>query len=207
MEPSQVAAILQRAANLRPDVRKAVVRSPEDDPTLLVVNATFYTPGRRLERETRVAGVLDGRTIRAILDDWLGNDAASNGPRNREAEALRDERNSLFAVTPEQALGMHRDKLQNPRPPSSKLQWPATHPTNPDGSNVGSVGGVPAEPREADGDPATHPEADDRLYYNFQGQRRRKMTRREMIDAGMTREQRHTQYKLQGGPNPRDSTI
>jgi hypothetical protein len=194
----QAAAVLERAANIRADVQRARVRENPEHPGIIEAAITFYTPGRRIQRDTQLAAVLDGRTCGEILTDWLGPPPADSPKEN---DTLRAERSRLLDHTPVAAFEAIRGHYR--RPPRSSLDWKDAPPEKrtPEGTSPVEVA---EHPREADADPSVHREADDTLYYDHQGQRRRKMTRREMIDAGMTREQRHEQYRRQGGKHPRD---
>ena len=71
--PQQVASVLQKGMNLRPDVKKATVKvDPNYHPNMLLVDVSFYTGNTGKDIETRYEKCLDGRTCGEIIDEWIG---------------------------------------------------------------------------------------------------------------------------------------
>ena len=226
LTPNQVAAVLQTAANLRPDVRKAVVRiDPTYDRTLLLVDITFYTDGRRYQSETAYLKYLDGRSCGAILDDWIGplpREAVATIARQTQTNAAlcRERRNYLEHPIPV-VLEMIRKHRTNPTPPPkrSKFKWDSPRPTaeNPSGLLKTPIPKEPAEATnspdnvgEPTGEPLTAFVTDESLlesgkfYRDAKDQVRPKLTRERMISLGMGKSARSEQYRIQRGKHPDD---
>jgi len=134
---SQVASVLQQAANYRSDVRKAVIKVAPDDESLLTVDAYYYTSGRRYQIETKYVKCLDGRTCGQVLNDWLGPAPASTPGEMNRYQKLIETRKRYMDNTPAVMLELLKEHKKNPpKPPKrSKFDWDAPRPTaeNPTG--------------------------------------------------------------------------
>lgn len=139
----QLAAVLEKAANFRRDVKKAQVRiDPAYDPTLLLVQITFYTEGRHYQGEHRFAKYQATETCGKIIESWIG--APPTIPvglqiqeKQNNATLVR-ERAKYLLNTPSDVLDMVRKRRQSPPPPPprKKFDWNAPRPTpeNPTGA-------------------------------------------------------------------------
>ncbi len=127
ISPVQLANLLQRAAAMRTDVKKPVIKvHPEGKDKLLMVDITYYTPGRRVQREAAIEKILDGRTMGQILEDWLG--PAPTPPRGETAPKKR-ERALVMSHLPGLALCKLLNAPGAPSKPASKFDWNAPRPT------------------------------------------------------------------------------
>lgn len=119
MKPQQLAAILQRAANLRRDVKKATIQAMGDG-LHLVIDVLFYS-GTRIRREAKVADVSLDATVGESLAQWLGPlPPMPPAALMREDQRLTQERRFYLDSTPEavlQALQARRRETE------SKLDW------------------------------------------------------------------------------------
>lgn len=127
--PHQLASILQRAANMRPDVKKAVIKPEEGKDDLLMVDVRYYSPGRRVQRLASIKKIVSGdppRNIGQILIDWLGSMPPI--PKDQTNATIR-ERATIFSSTPEQVLGMSQVNRQTPPAKgASKFDWSKAKP-------------------------------------------------------------------------------
>jgi len=234
LTPMQVAAVLQKAANYRTDVKKASVKvDPTYDQSILLVDITFYTEGRRYQAETNFSKYLDGRTCGEILDGWIGP-----LPRQTLPEAFREQRGNAALVrerrrylqnsvaTVFQMLNQQR-MTPSQIPKRSKFNWNAPRPTaeNPSGLLTTPIPEDPVEATKQPEDPIEHV-ADGmvryrgRLYRQFEfegpycpterdlsvGQKlfTRCFTKAEMIAMGWDKKARAQQYRKQRGKHPDD---
>lgn len=179
--PEQLAAVLKRAILYRRDVKKCSITVPPDDRTLLLVECVMYDD-RRYTREAAISRLGNGQTCGQIFKTWLGD--PPDDSRGEEA-ALVAERRRHFSSTPEELL---RDPSMRPvpGPPPSRLDWPEAQPEGRTPDHTLPHAAVP---------PPT-PAGPKVLV---------KLTRQQMIDAGMDAQARHLQYKRQGGRHPDDA--
>lgn len=175
----QLAGVLQRGANMRRDVRKARIVVAEDDPGMLLVDVV-YDSGRKLQREAAAAKCFDGRTCGEIIAAWLGEAPEDS---RLESETVHAARRQMLEHTPADVVELMKKHRQNPppAPPRSKFNWkkPGELAENPEGVLPSPI---PEQPTEAG-----------------------RLTRQQMIDAGMDEKARHEQYKRQGGKAPADT--
>ena len=204
----QIAAVLQKAANLRFDIKRAKIALARDAPHMLLFKIENYTDGTGRDGERNIGKIDTDQTCRQILDDWLGPEPKQGAGIGRTA-ALQRERNLFFNNTIDQIVktkGAYKPVTNIT--PRSKLDWKEPDKTMlradlPD--NVSPVG--PADPQAAGQDPNVHPEAklEADEYRGQDGQVHKKMTRPEMIKDKMTRAQRNLQYRIQRGKHPDDA--
>ncbi len=127
--PDQLASVLAKAMNLRPDVRKATAAVAAYDPALLIVTVSMYD-GKHLHREARVSKCLDGRTVGEVLEAWLGPvPARPPMDRSGESDRLRGQRFLLWNMTPPQALAALRDRAR-PEPQGVPAPTAAERPSS-----------------------------------------------------------------------------
>lgn len=190
----QLAAVLTRAANLRVDVQRAQVEVAPDNTTLLLVDVTFHQPGlrRRIEAsalphiQPAVTGDGEALTCQAILDNWLGPEP-KDPHAMRRPPAWHDERDRVLNATPGQVIEAIRQGKRRAAPaPAPSVDGPAD--ATPGDDLQPSPGGGPGVTEGSGGS----------------GGPGEKMTRQQMIAAGMDAKSRHEQYKRQGGKHPDD---
>ena len=200
--PTQIAAILERAMNLRFDVQKAMVRVAVDDPSMLLVDVQMRTAGSRRQIEARAARVLErGETVREIIDSMLGSEPDGSGRHLAQRPALLEDRRRWLDYPLDQVLDNHKRHQRrpvNPPPPASRLPWPQAAETQTAESLEGQL------PTTAPGPAQAGELAQDQYRDPVTNQVRPKMRRRDMLRAGMTQAQRAEQYRIQRGPHPED---
>lgn len=225
----QLAAVLQRAANYRRDVRRAAVVVAEDRPDLLLVEVDYYTDGRRVQRESQAEKCLDGRTCGQILEDWLGptpkptpaQRQGTNAAVNKEAQRYLDN-------TPQAVLEMQQDRQKNPppTPPRSKFNWKPDKEPRPEVPK-GTMPAGPEDPTTAASHPPEVTWLDEKTvrvdgvvyrelnidtpYCPIHGDLflnnkiyKPTLTKQQMLDKGWNEQRRAMQYRTQGGKHPDD---
>jgi hypothetical protein len=181
----QLAAMLQRAAGLRRDVKRATVE-PAEHGDVLIVRASMYD-GRTITREASISACLDGSTVGQILDRWFGADP---GASRLEPERITANRDRIMKATAADAIVAERNRPTAAGIQPSRLDWKDAPkavgeigdslPPNAIVPGPGGSSSPPVEPAE-------------------------KMTRRQMMDAGMSASERQAQYRRQGGRHADDA--
>lgn len=189
-------AVLKRALDRRIDVAKCSVDPVPDRPALINITVT-----KRSELVTKVEASAEplfasDRPIGDILTDWIGDEPQVQGKR---AVNWMIDRANAFARTPSDAIAIYEhgrrkatpeakpedDTPENPQAPGSKLNWDS-------GEKPIAAPAVVPDPSPG---PTTYVDP-------ITNERRDKLTRPQMVKLGMTREQRHEQYRRQGGKHP-----
>jgi len=196
MNVPSLCAVLTRALDRRTDVQKCSVTPITDRPNLINVEV-FLRSGKSIKREAGVEVLFDSdRPISDTLDDWIGKEPPITGKRDvnwqlDRAAALAHTPSGairLFELGRRSAVPEHKpEQPENPQAPGSKLNWS-------DGREP-----IAAAPVVPDPTPATKTYIDP-----ITNEPRPVLKRADMVKLGMTREQRHEQYKRQGGPHPDD---
>lgn len=215
IKPQQLATILQQAAQLRTDVKRARIAVEDGEDSMLWIDVDHHTPGRRLQRQASIAKINDTATCGEILTEWIGAEASP--PDRKAAASLLRERENYLNASPYDVLRMKQSNLRNPPPPPtrSKFDWKNPRPTEQNPTGV-LPDPIPEQPTAAAGNPDVHPDVhpeaqpdpesiDDHHYVDkATGEIMPKMTRSQMVANKMTKEQRHEQYRRQGGRHPSD---
>lgn len=205
--PNQIAAVLQTAIGLRFDVKKCVVEVQHGRPERLFVTVESYTDGQTRRREASLSKIEPDATCGEIIRGWLGNEPSQQQAHLKRNDRLDRERALYFNNTIDQVIEAKRQNRQSPTepaPPRSKFDWKKE--AKPDEVPEKTLpDNIPEATSEANQNPDVHPEAVDyNKKYIDGGELKDKLTRQQMIDQGMSREERHAQYKKQGGPHPDD---
>ena len=195
---------------MRTDIQLVKIEPAPDDDTILLVDAKYYTKGRRVRSEVRIGGWLQ-KTCREILDSWFGEFTETPIQRQGRSPRLIALREKYFNNTPEAVFGLTKTpggvSGGGPEPKRSKFVWkeePGEH-TKPGGAVLPTT--IPENPVEAghkDGEQRII--TDDRYHYRdpTTNQIKPMLSRDTMIGLKMTKEQRHEQYRRQGGKHPDD---
>ncbi len=195
MEVTSLCAVLARALDRRIDVQTCIVEPIKDRPNLINVVVTKRS-GLETKREASIEPLFDAdRPLGDILDDWIGEEPAVQGKRS--ANWMLDRAQAL-ALTPSAAIRQHElgrksmkpakpENIENAQAPGSKLDWDKGHQE----AAPAAVIPDPTPAATTYTDPVTN-------------ERRPKLKRTDMTKLGMTREQRHEQYRRQGGKHPED---
>ncbi len=174
IDPLQLARIIKEALNYRIDVAKATVDYVPDE-NVLYVDIHFYEAGRRKQIQAGIAKLMDGRSCATILNDWLGDEPLDKHGGHRSSGWVR-EKVRILSNTPQAVLDMARMRMK-----AAPTATPVASPVEAQASQKAASG-------EAGGD----------------GKPVVKMTRQQMIQAGMDQAARHEQYRKQGGKHPED---
>lgn len=191
-----LAVVLQRALDLRVDVQKCTVEPQRDDPHLLDVRVVKHGGGKVHREANAVAALGWEKSTGELLDHWIGPEPEISGKRDANWMLARAQ---AHAYTPAKTV-----ELMVGRQPTPPAELPK------DGENTQAPGSKlegwedghePTAPRApiADPTPAGHTYVDPTT-----NETRPMMTRARMVQLGMTKEQRHEQYRRQGGPHPDD---
>ncbi len=191
MDAITVMNVLVGALTRRVDVRKVEVSPVQGNADLLKVKIKMDT--KTIDREASVARLMDDtRPVGEIMTEWLGDEPVVKGKRDANWHLDRAQH---FAYTPAQyvqAAAHHAPrqpaKPEHPQAPGSSLDWDR-------GDEDQAAPAAVQDPRPAG----------DHTYLDPRTNEPRPMLRRtDMTKLGMSREQRHEQYKVQGGPHPDD---
>lgn len=196
MDNSTLCVVLTKALDMRIDVGRATVEQQRDDPNLLDV-LVIMESGQKLTRETNaVALYADQRALGDIIAEWLGEEPQIAGRRDANWMLARAQ---AHAYTPAKTIELM--KGHRPTPPA-ELPKPGENTQAPGSKLPGwEDGHEPSAPRASIPDPQT---AGPTYKDPTTNEQRPMMTRARMVQLGMSKEQRATQYRIQGGPHPDD---